>query len=136
MTNATGGCLCGDVRFELASEPVFHFACHCTDCQRTNGGAPTLGVAVPQSALTVTHGAPKDFSVAGDSGREVRRSFCDTCGSPLFSWPEAMPGMVVIKVGALDDPSLYKPQIDMFMASARPWHAPHEGAAQFDRSPS
>lgn len=135
MTHATGGCLCGAVRFELSAEPIFQFACHCTDCQKASGGAPALGIAVPEPALTMTKGAARDYSVKGESGNEVRRSFCETCGSPLFSRPAAMPGMVIIKIGALDDPSGFKPQVDLYMASARPWHAPHEGAAPFQRGP-
>jgi hypothetical protein len=135
MAHLTGACLCGAVKFELSADPVFQFACHCTDCQRASGGAPTLGMAFPEPALTITQGTPKDFVSAGDTGGKVKRSFCETCGSPLFSRPDVTPGMVIVKIGALDDPSAFKPQIDMFMASARPWHQPHEGAARFDRNP-
>lgn len=135
MANATGGCLCGAVRYEVSADPVFQFACHCTECQRANGGSPSLGVAVPEGALAMTKGAAKDYVSKGDSGGAVTRSFCAECGAPLFSKPEVVPGLVMIKIGSLDDPSAFKPQVDMFMASARPWHAPHEGAAQFERGP-
>ena len=135
MTHLTGACLCGAVTFEVSADPVFQFACHCTDCQRASGGAPTLGMAFPEPALTVTKGTPRGYSVTGDSGGDVTRSFCETCGTPLFSRPQVMRGMVVVKVGALNDPTSFKPQVDLYMDSAHAWHRPHDGAAAFAKVP-
>jgi hypothetical protein len=35
----SGGCLCGAVRFQVTTEPLDAYYCHCRMCQRT-GGAP------------------------------------------------------------------------------------------------
>jgi hypothetical protein len=32
-----------------------------------------------------------------------------------------MPDLAMITAGSLDDPSLYKPTLDIFTASAQPW---------------
>ena len=43
---ATGGCLCGAVRYEIDQTLSDVIACHCTDCQKASGsglctGSPT-----------------------------------------------------------------------------------------------
>ncbi|HEY5071788.1 MAG TPA: GFA family protein [Caulobacteraceae bacterium] len=136
MTTAAGGCLCGAIRYEVSAEPIFQLACFCRDCQYTSGGAPTLAVAVPKPALKITRGEPRTYWVAADSGAKVGRSFCGACGTPLFSEPSGIGEIAVIKVGSLDDPSMFKVQVDIWMKSAQPWHRPHEGAAQFETSPA
>ncbi len=37
MTSATGGCLCGAVRYELQGRLRAVVACHCGQCRRTSG---------------------------------------------------------------------------------------------------
>ena len=135
MTHATGGCLCGAIRYELDAEPMFQVACHCRACQYTSGGSPTLAMGAPAAGLKITSGEPRVFWAAGDSGAKVGRSFCETCGTPLFSWLESNAQMVVIKVGSLDDPSAFTVQADIWMGAAQPWHRPHEGAARFEGNP-
>ena len=39
MTELTGGCLCGSVRFKCKSGPIASYACHCRFCQRSLGTA-------------------------------------------------------------------------------------------------
>ena len=34
-----GGCLCGDVRYQVAAAPLRVTICHCTFCQRFTGSA-------------------------------------------------------------------------------------------------
>ena len=133
MVNRTGGCLCGAVRYELTAEPVFQVACHCRDCQYTSGGAPTLAMIVPRPALSVTKGQARTHWVEGENGGKVGRSFCETCGSPLFSEPSG--GIAVIKVGSLDDPSGFSPQAYIWTKSAQPYHHMVEGVPRFAKQP-
>jgi hypothetical protein len=80
-------------------------------------------VAVPTSAFNITKGTPKSFTTIGnDSGKQHPRFFCESeftppfsifceknaliyvdCGSSLYSRPESMPGVTVIRAGGLDD---------------------------------
>jgi len=135
MTTRTGGCACDAVRYEISAEPVFQVACHCRACQYASGGAPTLAMIVPKEALKITKGEPRFYWSAGESGAKVGRGFCESCGSPLYSLPEANAGIAVIKVGSLDDPSDFKVQADIWTSAAQPWHRLHEGAASFDKTP-
>ena len=131
----TGRCLCGEILYQLDAEPLFQFACHCRDCQRATGGSPTYGMIVPKAALSITKGVVQGFASHGDSGAQVERQFCGTCGSPLFSKLEAQPELIVVKVGSLDDPSAFRVGLSMWMSAAQPWHEVHQGAASVPGNP-
>jgi hypothetical protein len=135
MTAMTGGCLCGAIRYELSAAPAIQFACHCRACQHASGGSPTYGLVVPEASVTLTQGDPTTYWSAGDSGNQVGRVFCGTCGAPVFSRLEGSPMMLVVKVGSLDDPSSFQVQADLWRDAAQPWHRPHEGAMSFPGNP-
>ena len=50
----TGGCQCGQVRYEITEEPQSVYTCHCLDCQRLTGSAFSLGVIVPEKGFSLT----------------------------------------------------------------------------------
>ena len=122
MPRFTGGCLCGAVRYEGNAEPVFTGICHCRNCQRATGSAFASVIGVPADALKIT-GTPKTFRDTGDSGKALLRRFCPECGSTLFDEAEAMPGVVMVLTGTLDDTSWIKPAVEIFCDSAQPWVA-------------
>ncbi|MEC8526956.1 MAG: aldehyde-activating protein, partial [Pseudomonadota bacterium] len=35
----TGGCLCGQVRYETKADPLMTGVCHCKNCQKQAGSA-------------------------------------------------------------------------------------------------
>lgn len=117
----TGGCACGAVRYECNADPVLVVHCCCRDCQRTSGAQMSTNAVVPDGAFKVTAGETRTFETRGDSGGTVVRHFCPTCGSNLFSRPTALAGMVVVKVGTLDDPAGVVPGMTIFTRSAPPW---------------
>lgn len=129
MANAnTGGCLCGEIRFEFSGNMDMGFFCHCLDCQKANGSSYTSGFLVPKEALRMVQGTVKGYSKKSDEGTELTREFCPTCGSGLFTVLEKYPDMVVIKTGSLDDPGDFKPKRHLFSRSERPWARVEDGA--------
>jgi hypothetical protein len=133
MTTRTGGCACGAIRYEVEGEAMFQVACHCRACQYSTGGAPTLAMIFPKTALKVLKGEPRTYWSEGDSGAQVGRCFCEACGSPVFSEP---PGgqIAVVKVGGLDDPSGFKIQGHIWTETAQPWHRFEPDAMQVPRN--
>ena len=115
-----GGCRCGAVRYVCNSEPAMMAHCHCRDCQYSSGGPYATLVIVPEDSLEIT-GTVKDFSLTADSGKDVTRKFCPECGTPVFSKPEVLEGMMVIKAPSMDDPSWIEPAFHMFTDSDQPW---------------
>lgn len=116
----TGGCLCGATRYECSAEPVIAGNCHCRDCQRASGSGYSPTFFVPIDAVTIT-GDVTYFTLKGDSGHNVSRGFCPTCGSQVLGKVELMPGLLAIRAGSLDDPGLYQPGIDLYTARAQAW---------------
>lgn len=116
----SGGCSCGAIRYECSAKPIFSWNCHCRDCQRASGGAYCPVMYVPRSALKVTGPAAVYHDVKAESGRLVQRGSCPTCGSNLFILAELVPELQGLWAASLDDPSLFKPQVNVWTRSS-PW---------------
>jgi hypothetical protein len=135
MSELTGGCACGAVRFEITAPLMGFGVCHCLDCQKAAGGGPAYVALAPKMAFAVTKGEAKIYSSKADSGEEVGRAFCADCGTPLWSVPGSMTPFYPVKVGALDDPSGVIPAVHLYTDSAQPWHLMHEGLPRFPKMP-
>lgn len=107
--------------------------CHCRDCQQATGSAFAAAMLVPQNAVTIT-GNVTYYDVTGDSGSIVSRGFCPICGSRLFSKPP-IPELMGIMAGSLDDPSWFKPQAEIYVASAQPWDYLNPDLPKFAKLP-
>lgn len=130
----TGHCYCGEVRYEASGSPLFQGQCHCRECQYFSGGMPVVIMAVPEASFRFTKGAPKGFR-RSDLEKPVTREFCASCGTHVTTRSPNMPGMVMIKVGTLDDPSVFRPQMVIFTCDKQPFHHVPEGVPAFPRTP-
>lgn len=130
----SGGCLCGSVRYECSTEPVIAGNCHCRDCQKSSGSgfAPTF--FVPENSIAIK-GSVKYFTSKGGSGSDVNRGFCPNCGSQLFGKPAAMPGLIGVRAGTLDNPSSFRPKVDIFTSHAAPWDVLDPNSTKFAKAP-
>jgi hypothetical protein len=134
MASTKGGCMCGAVRYECAADPIFMGNCHCRDCQQSTGGAYTPAIGVPRGAVKIT-GDVRYFESKADSGSMAKRGFCPNCGSRLFSMPPFAPDLMVITAGSLDDPSIFKPGMDIYTSSAQPWDQMNSALPKFPKMP-
>ena len=57
----------------------------------------------------------------GGAGKAMERGFCPTCGSHVTDKLERLPNILALQAGSLDDPSMYRPMMDVFTSSAQPW---------------
>jgi hypothetical protein len=101
MSDRSGGCLCGAVRYALRDAPETFGACHCTMCQRISGGV-NLSFAVPAGGITIT-GAEAVRSYR--SSAEASRSFCGICGANLWYRGVGPDEAYHVAFGSLDDKS-------------------------------
>lgn len=121
MATITGGCLCGDIRYEINGEPVRAAHCHCDDCRRATGASFATNVFFKDEDVKITKGSPKRFQHKADSGNTLTKEFCGNCGSQLFGIGSGSTGIRHVKVGTLDDASFVKPQIEVFTSRKLPF---------------
>ena len=120
MNRLTGGCLCGDVRFEVTGQPYRVGICHCLDCRKRHGALFGTSAIFPEEALKVT-GETRDYS---------GRFFCPRCGSPVFTRSE---DEVEVNVGSLDEPNQFKPTYELWTIRRESWLPALPLAHHYDR---
>ena len=135
MGDIEGGCVCGAIRFRITGDTLGMGACYCRTCQYASGGGANYWVLAPKTAFSVTRGEVKVHASTAESGTEMGRAFCADCGTPLYTVSGPLVPFYPVKVGALDDPSTFQPQMHVYMADAQPWHLTHEGLPQFPKMP-
>ena len=134
MANQSGGCHCGAVKYEISADPILTAHCQCTDCQKLSCTGHSSNYIVPGDAVTVT-GDMTRYTVTGDSGGEVTRSFCPKCATAVFSESTSLPGAMIMKAGTLDNPSVFKPQMVIYTDSAQDWDTMAEDLQRFPGMP-
>ncbi len=120
VSNHTGGCRCGAVRFEASAEPEHVSYCHCGDCRRATGAPVSAFVGFRTDAVSFAGNAPKSF----DNG-PVARSFCGTCGSPISYFDSRIGELIYFMLGAMDAPENYRPTLHAYVREQLPFvHMP------------
>ena len=98
--SASGGCLCGGVRYEVRGPLRDVLICHCEECRRWHGHFSAF-TAVHRKDLALVDAAPLRWVNSRDSEAGARRGFCGDCGSSLF-WDAPARPTISIAAGTLD----------------------------------
>ena len=89
-----------------------------------------------RSGFTYTRGAGKPFR-RKDLANPVTREFCAECGTHLLTRAPGLRGVVLIKVGTLDDPSVFGgPQLAIYTSEKQSFHHVPPGIPAFERFPA
>lgn len=133
-TPLTGGCLCGGVRFTLATPPESAGYCHCTRCQGRSGTSSSAQAFVDGEAFTIERG---EELVKGwrhpDGG--VEKCFCRECGAHLFSRHPDTKVVKGVRMSAFDEDPGVRPSFRCYVAYAASWEPiPDDGLERFDEA--
>lgn len=102
----TGGCFCGQVRYEFEGDEKIPCAdCHCTLCRRTSGAPYVSWLVVPEADFQYTGAAPKTIQ----SSANGTRFFCENCGTHVACMLSTHPEVVDLTLGSLDNPEAFTP---------------------------
>jgi len=130
-----GRCYCGALRYQATGDPLFKGQCHCRECQYISGGHPNVTLGMPTSGFTYVKGTPKQFR-RSDLDSPVTREFCGECGTHILTRSPRLPGGVLVKVGTLDDPSVYgAPRMVIWTTEKQSFHVIPDGVPTFGRFP-
>jgi hypothetical protein len=127
-----GSCLCGQVRFELASPAQFINFCHCSMCRKVHGSA--FGSFLHADGTCFRWVSGESLIQSYRSSPESIRAFCRVCGSnvPVL---EEEGAHVNIPAGALDDDPEVRPIVHLHTASKAPWYEITDELPQFAEFP-
>jgi class 3 adenylate cyclase len=118
-TLITGGCQCGDIRYEIDQPASGTGVCHCRMCQRAIGASFDAWAAFPREAVRFTCGKPKYYK----SSLIGKRGFCANCGSSLvlsYYAPKASK-LLIMMAACLDTPEDFAPGWHGGTESQMPW---------------
>ena len=99
MSPATGGCLCGGVRYEVTGPLRDVVMCHCSRCLRTHGHAAAYSACARADLVLV-----RDQTLRWYEADDRARGFCGSCGASLF-WRRVGSDRISIAAGTLDPPT-------------------------------
>ena len=96
----TGGCQCGNVRYEVTADIKEVMACNCSRCRRL--GSLLTFVPVSDFKLLKGEGATTEYQF---NRHAIHHLFCSTCGIQSFARGRRPDGaeMVAINVRCVDD---------------------------------
>lgn len=111
LTQYTGGCHCGAVRFQVAIHANEHVAsdCNCSICRKKG----FLHLIVPPDRFTLLQGAEHLSTYTFNTG-VAKHTFCRMCGIHAFYTPRSHPNSIDVNVRCLDDNVLSRFRIEPF----------------------
>lgn len=119
MAKVSGGCHCGDVRFEAEVKPdVILLDCNCSICAKTG----FLHLIVPHADFRLLT-SPEALSHYRFGTGAADHLFCRTCGIKSFYQPRSHPDAWSVNFRALDDARGIQVAIEPF--DGRDWEHAH-----------
>jgi len=117
-----GGCTCRAVRYRMTSRPLFVHCCHCRWCQRETGSAFALNALIEADRVELLQGEVEVIATPSNSGKGQQIARCSKCRIALWSnYAGAGDALRFVRVGTLDEPDRFPPDIHIFTASKQPW---------------
>jgi hypothetical protein len=117
-----GGCTCRQVRYRMTSKPMYVNCCHCRWCQRETGTAFAINAMIEADRVELLSGAPEIINTPSNSGKGQKIARCPKCHVALWSNYSGAGNLVrFVRVGTLDEPDNFPPDIHIFTMSKQPW---------------
>ena len=134
MTELSGQCLCGSIRYSGDPDIKMIVNCHCTDCQKATGSVHGSMVFVEEDKIEF-EGEISEFRHPADSGNTLTKLFCSNCGSQVAGKNTGRAGMIGLRAGTIDQKDLIKPGINLYCSSAVPSTPMDPETKQFEKMP-
>lgn len=118
MTEVTGRCLCGIVRYAFDADAVlWRGHCHCDSCRRATGAPLVTWFGVQKDGWRWTAVPPQSYQ----SSSWAERFFCANCGAAMGYRSDKLPDEFHGLAVSLDDPADFAPGAHFFTSHRLPW---------------
>jgi hypothetical protein len=116
-----GGCDCRAVRYRMTSRPLYVHCCHCRWCQRESGASFALNALIEADRVVHLGAEPEIVNTPSNSGTGQLIARCPQCRVAIWSNYGGRTTARFVRVGTLDNPDAFPPDIHIFTASKQPW---------------
>lgn len=131
---ATGQCLCGDVKYTIASAPIRMGQCHCDDCRRSSGTGHASNAFFKKEDVNI-EGETSSYDSTTDTGSTITRHFCPKCGSRLYGFNSVAKNMIGIAVGTINESQWFKADFIVYNKSKPKWDCMDANIPVFEEMP-
>ncbi|MBB5321462.1 GFA family protein [Marinobacter oulmenensis] len=128
----TGRCLCGDISYEYDGPLGPVALCHCQQCRRAHGSA--FSASAPVQRVHFRYLSGEDLVREYPSSPGKHRGFCPRCGSQLYSRSDAIPGILRLRVGAINEPLGRGAARHVYVGSASDWFEITDDLPQYEKT--
>ncbi|KAI3530424.1 hypothetical protein CTAM01_12217 [Colletotrichum tamarilloi] len=132
-----GSCLCGGIEIQTSSTPLAVLSCFCIHCSKSAGGSHQIIAKFETQFVRVLSGSDliSNFTLADtSSGSPKEKSFCRTCGTPLWTTPSSAKGRyILIRTSLLEGGTELRPDSEIFVKFRPPWQQVVDGAVQWEQ---
>ena len=116
----TGGCICGQVKYQIIDKPLFTQACHCKDCKVLTGSSYVVNSSILENTLIV-EGEVSSTELKAGSGASYKTYFCTKCGTYVYADYDSAVGRLTVRTKTLDNSEKFPPQVHIFTKDKDPW---------------
>ncbi|MGB0955475.1 MAG: GFA family protein, partial [Panacagrimonas sp.] len=115
----TGGCHCGQLRYQIDAAPVSHLICHCSGCYQRWG--PYTSISFFPRAAVRLDGEHRSFPGVGGTGSPVASLACSHCGQFVSAEIAVAPTVTLVFAPTLDDQSVFQPRVHAWVSEKPDW---------------
>jgi len=106
----------------MTGKPLFVHCCHCRWCQRETGASFALNAMIEADRVALLHGETDVVDTPSNSGKGQKIHRCPRCRIAVWSnYPGLGDTVRFVRVGTLDEPDRFPPDIHIYTASKQPW---------------
>jgi len=128
-----GGCLCGEVTYQVNHQFDNFYICHCRQCQQLTGSAFAANIFTAPGNIEWLSGH-EVISEYQHPSREFSKAFCAKCGSALPFLNKSGQSLI-IPAGSLFDAFEKTPDANIFVNEEAPWLKTGLSGEKFDNFP-
>ena len=131
LAKLDGGCLCGQVRYQITGPRRNIINCHCENCRRTHGHIAAYTSVNKNDLLLVNQQCLKWYH---DRSPDTYRGFCSECGASLFWDARDGNNKMAVSAGTLDTGHGLRTVGHVFVREAGEYYEISDGLPQFELS--